>query len=183
MNKRFFHYTKQHEPCPQCGGELHIKQGKKGAFLGCINYPQCDYARPLQRLEWKVLKELDELCPQCHSPLQLKQGNFGLFIGCSNYPDCYFIVQDEQPDNEQEDQVECPDCHQGMLVARRGRQGKTFYGCTRFPQCKFSVPSRPYAQSCPQCGFSVSSLKQEKENLQFFQCANKRCRHLFEVKK
>ncbi|OOF71330.1 type I DNA topoisomerase [Rodentibacter caecimuris] len=180
-NKRFFHYTKQQEHCPQCGGILQIKQSKKGAFLGCTNYPQCNYLRPLQHIEWKILKELNENCPLCHSILQLKQGHFGLFIGCSRYPECHFIVQDEQPSTTEE--IECPDCHKGRLIARRGRQGRTFYGCERFPHCKFSLSKCPYSRKCPQCGFTVSILKQETESVQCFQCANKRCRHQFERQK
>ena len=34
--------------CPQCGnGELHLKTGKFGSFLGCSNYPECNYTRQL----------------------------------------------------------------------------------------------------------------------------------------
>jgi ssDNA-binding Zn-finger/Zn-ribbon topoisomerase 1 len=30
--------------CPKCQGELLVKAGKAGAsFLGCENYPDCDY--------------------------------------------------------------------------------------------------------------------------------------------
>ncbi len=34
--------------CPKCGnGELHLKTGKFGSFLGCSNYPECNYTRQL----------------------------------------------------------------------------------------------------------------------------------------
>lgn len=34
--------------CPECGkGRLSIKFGKFGAFLGCSNYPECKYTKPL----------------------------------------------------------------------------------------------------------------------------------------
>ena len=34
--------------CPKCGkGRLSIKFGKFGAFLGCSNYPECSYTKPL----------------------------------------------------------------------------------------------------------------------------------------
>ena len=29
--------------CPKCGGVLGIKLSKYGAFIGCSNYPTCDY--------------------------------------------------------------------------------------------------------------------------------------------
>ncbi|MCS0505266.1 type I DNA topoisomerase [Ancylobacter mangrovi] len=34
--------------CPNCGtGRLSLKVGKFGAFIGCSNYPECKYTRPL----------------------------------------------------------------------------------------------------------------------------------------
>ncbi|QJP12927.1 type I DNA topoisomerase [Starkeya sp. ORNL1] len=34
--------------CPTCGnGRLSLKMGKFGAFIGCSNYPECKYTRPL----------------------------------------------------------------------------------------------------------------------------------------
>lgn len=34
--------------CPNCGaGQLSLKLGKFGAFVGCSNYPECRYTRPL----------------------------------------------------------------------------------------------------------------------------------------
>ena len=38
------------ESCPSCGGWLDMKMGKFGRFLGCSNYPDCDYTRNLQRV-------------------------------------------------------------------------------------------------------------------------------------
>lgn len=178
MTSSLFHHTKHEEHCPKCGALLQIKQGKKGLFLGCSAYPQCDYLRPLQRTEHKVLKTLDETCPQCGNPLQLKQGAFGMFIGCSHYLNCDFVVRDEE---EPEQTINCPECKTGHLVARRGRQGKTFYGCDNFPHCKFSLPAKPYAVPCPQCHFPLSLLKSEQEDRKIWQCANKTCRHLFEI--
>ncbi len=36
--------------CPTCGtGRLSIKTGKFGAFIGCSNYPECRYTRPIAR--------------------------------------------------------------------------------------------------------------------------------------
>ncbi|MGI5819379.1 MAG: single-stranded DNA-binding protein [Armatimonadota bacterium] len=34
------------ENCPQCeGGTLQIREGRRGKFLGCTNYPNCTYSR------------------------------------------------------------------------------------------------------------------------------------------
>ncbi len=34
--------------CPKCGaGKLHLKTSRTGGFVGCGNYPECTYTRPL----------------------------------------------------------------------------------------------------------------------------------------
>jgi DNA topoisomerase-1 len=48
--------TKAHRPtsqptgesCPACGGDLVERTGKHGAFIGCMNYPDCGYTRGLE---------------------------------------------------------------------------------------------------------------------------------------
>lgn len=35
------------DKCPKCGGKLGIKLSKFGAFIGCENYPTCDYTARL----------------------------------------------------------------------------------------------------------------------------------------
>ena len=38
--------------------------------------------------------------------------------------------------------AECPQCHFGSLVERRNKKtGQSFYGCDRWPECKFAVRS------------------------------------------
>ena len=29
--------------CPRCGGKLVVRNGKRGKFMGCSNYPKCRY--------------------------------------------------------------------------------------------------------------------------------------------
>ena len=43
-----FHLFKDSEDkCPKCGAKLGIKLSKFGAFIGCSNYPKCDYTMKL----------------------------------------------------------------------------------------------------------------------------------------
>ena len=41
MNHHLF--NEKTDICPKCGGKLGIKLSKFGAFIGCGNYPKCDY--------------------------------------------------------------------------------------------------------------------------------------------
>ena len=158
MSQSLFQHTKHEEYCPQCGSPLQMKQGVKGLFLGCTAYPACDYLRPLHKVENKVLKELDEACPQCGNPLQLKQGAFGMFIGCSHYPDCDFVVHEQQDD---EQSIDCPECHKGHLVARRGRQGENLYGCDNPFPLQIFLARKTLCHALSTMPFSTRSTKSE----------------------
>ena len=46
------------DKCPKCGGKLGIKLSKFGAFIGCENYPTCNYT---QRLSDVPATQSDEL--------------------------------------------------------------------------------------------------------------------------
>ena len=37
------------EACPECGGWLQTRMGQYGRFLGCSNWPTCDYTRDVAR--------------------------------------------------------------------------------------------------------------------------------------
>ena len=88
----------------------------------------------------------EEKCPNCGRPMVIKVGRFGKFLACSGYPDCKttmpYLVKTG---------VRCPQCG-GELVKRISKKKKVFYGCSKFPQCKFAVNRRPIAQPCPGCG-------------------------------
>ncbi|QLB40283.1 topoisomerase DNA-binding C4 zinc finger domain-containing protein [Mannheimia pernigra] len=165
-----FKSTKQVELCPQCNSPLQLKQGKKGLFLGCSIYPECDYIKPLHQAN-HIIKELDECCSECGHHLQLKQGIYGIFIGCSNYPECNFIVQEEADVAEE---FSCPECKQHKLLVRKGRSGRTFYGCAGFPNCKFTLNTKPIKYECEKCDYELAIIKKIKGK-QYYICANKNC--------
>lgn len=43
--------------CPNCGGELKIRDGKYGCFVGCSNYPRCRTTKSLTQLIYLFFKE------------------------------------------------------------------------------------------------------------------------------
>src|SRR5262249_49943132 len=82
------------EKCPKCGKPLSIRLGKRGRFIGCTGYPDCDYTRGLEENRAESLQpEIVEgrSCPKCGGQLVIKKGRYGKFIGCSQYPNCKFI--------------------------------------------------------------------------------------------
>lgn len=82
------------EVCPSCGGQLRERKGKFGAFMGCVNFPECRYTRDLG-VDRKIPAnnpdtEGKDICPECGSLLKKRKGKFGDFYGCSSYPQCRF---------------------------------------------------------------------------------------------
>jgi DNA topoisomerase I len=142
------------ELCPKCptegrtAGRLQVRLGRFGKFIGCENFPDCDYIRNLDGTERPEPELLDEKCPDCGRQLVKKVGRFGPFVGCSGYPDCRYIKK-EPPKSTG---VTCPQCGQGELVEKRTRFG-LMYGCERYPDCDCAVNNPPEKDiPCPECG-------------------------------
>ena len=65
--------------CPKCGvGKLHLKTSRTGGFVGCGNYPECTYTRPIAgegaEGDERVLGE-DQ-----GDEIHLKSGRFGPYV-------------------------------------------------------------------------------------------------------
>ncbi len=100
-------------------------------------------------MEKKPAEETGELCPNCGSPLVIKKSKYGTFVACSNYPNCKYI---KQPDKEMPKEIiPCPKCD-GMVVEKKTRKGKIFYGCNHYPKCDFASWDEPIDEKCPECG-------------------------------
>ncbi|SLN58001.1 DNA topoisomerase 1 [Pseudoruegeria aquimaris] len=65
--------------CPKCGtGKLHLKSSRTGGFVGCGNYPECTYTRPIAGEgadgDERLLGEDDG------DEIWLKAGRFGPYV-------------------------------------------------------------------------------------------------------
>ena len=70
--------NEQAKQCPHCKkGTLSLKVGRFGAFLGCSNYPQCNYTRPL-------VTESAETMTEASSSDVLKKGPDGWYVQKDN---------------------------------------------------------------------------------------------------
>jgi DNA topoisomerase-1 len=71
--------------CKVCGtGRLNLKLGKFGAFIGCSNYPECRYTRPLSPSEEApgagAEPKLLGNDPETGEPITLRTGRFGPYL-------------------------------------------------------------------------------------------------------
>lgn len=161
------------ENCPKCGKPLSIRLGKRGRFVGCTGYPDCDYTRTMEGEETTTPEVVEgRVCPDCGNALIIRFGRYGKFIGCSNYPKCKHIEPLEKPP---EIDVFCPECKKGKFLQRKSRYGKIFFSCSRYPDCKYAVWNEPIAESCPKCHWPILTIKTTKRKGTEKVCPQKEC--------
>lgn len=147
------------ESCPECeDGVLLVREGRRGKFLGCSNYPGCRYTRDYE--DEAVIGEASEelarpsgdaadsnevpvSCPKCNGPMSVRRGGRGTFLGCRNYPECKgtrpisdAIAAGWEPPAPDKLGEECPECGEDLVI-REGRRGK-FVGCSAYPKCRYT---------------------------------------------
>ncbi|MCP1495136.1 DNA helicase-4 [Peribacillus frigoritolerans] len=70
--------------CPRCkSGKMVLHTSRKKNFLGCTNFPKCEYTINRVDVLTKQLK-----CDKCGSFMVRKKGRYGIFYGCTNFPKC-----------------------------------------------------------------------------------------------
>jgi DNA topoisomerase-1 len=97
---------------------------------------------PITRIEDE---KTDLRCELCGAPMVVKRGKRGKFLSCSRFPAC----KNAKPITTR---VTCPKCKQGEIRELKSKKGRTFFGCTRYPECDFVSWDKPLAEACPQCG-------------------------------
>jgi DNA topoisomerase-1 len=143
------------ERCPTCGSPLEVRSGRFGPFIACARYPECRFTKPIGR-DKVPDKPSNEICHECGAPMVIKTGRYGEFLACTRFPACKHTRPVPLG-------ITCPKCGQGDLAERRTRKGRNFFGCTRYPDCDFSVWDRPVAEPCPSCGFVGMTRKETKD--------------------
>ncbi|ELY77052.1 DNA topoisomerase I [Natrinema gari] len=122
-------------PCPECGEDLLVRRSRHGSyFIGCDGYPDCENTLPLPSTGKPLI--LDEECAE-HGLNEVKMlaGRQTFVHGC---PLC-------KAENAGEGPVlgDCPDCgedHGGELAVKTLQSGSRLVGCTRYPDCEYSLP-------------------------------------------
>ncbi|MBL8027034.1 MAG: type I DNA topoisomerase [Fibrobacteres bacterium] len=119
------------EPCPNCKGAVHLYTGRFGKYTVCSS---CDRK---QNLEFTVSSEP---CPRCKEKMNEHKGKFGKYLKC---PKCQLTVGEENLKKlraASEAGLVCPLCKAPMIERsykdKNGGGTKTFYGCSRYPECR-----------------------------------------------
>jgi DNA topoisomerase-1 len=94
--------------CPDCeDGQLLIKWGRYGKFIGCSNFPDCRHTEP-----W--LEKIGVKCPLDGGELVERRTRKGrIFYGCANYPECEFTSWKKPLPTP------CPNCSGTLVIANK----------------------------------------------------------------
>ena len=93
-------------------------------------------------------EKLGKKCPTCEKEgrtggnqgeLVVRTGRFGRFISCSNFPECKHTER-----YIEKIEIKCPECKKGDVIVRTTKMGKRFYGCSRYPSCKWASWRKPF---------------------------------------
>lgn len=132
--------------CPRDGAELVYRFGKNGRFLSCSNYPDCNYACPVDSQgKPRPVEYVDVRCPKTGRPMVYRTGRFGPFIATDlaegespedglilNIDKKGYVVAPSVPPLKTD--LPCPTC-ESPLNLRSGLRGP-WLGCSRFPKCR-----------------------------------------------
>ncbi|WP_277540291.1 DNA topoisomerase I [Haloarcula laminariae] len=124
-------------PCPQCGEAMLVRRSRQGSyFVGCDGFPECRNTLPLPSTGEPLVLE-DECEEHEMHHVKMLAGRDTFVHGC---PRC-----EAEKADESEDEVigPCPDCHDsegGELAIKHLRSGSRLVGCTRYPDCEYSLP-------------------------------------------
>jgi len=126
-----------------------------GEFYGPFEkaLSNADESMPKVRMD----EETDEVCDcggsdkcehtdTCGKPMVIKTGRFGRFMACTGFPEC----RKTKPILKKTG-VSCPkpDCG-GDIVERRAKgRGRSFYGCSNYPECDLILNQQPLPTPCP----------------------------------
>jgi DNA topoisomerase-1 len=159
--------------CEKCGKQMVLKRGRFGEFMACSGYPECRNTKKIiKSAEDVTVKQdipLEEECPTCGKKLAIKHGRFGEYTACSDYPACRYIKLKSTG-------VRCgkENCS-GEIVERKSKRGKTFYGCSNYPECDFVLWNKPLPDPCPQCNSPFTLIKTTKRSGTIRFCNNEDC--------
>ncbi len=162
--------------CPNCGRIMLVKTSRFGTqFLGCSGYPECKTIISLNNIneldstneetEPKEELTIDEKCDKCGGPMSMKIGPYGKYLECKDCGNRKKYIRSTG--------VKCPKCGEGMIVEKKSKHGKIFFGCNRYPDCSYALWDEPTGNKCPECGELL--LKKMTKNGEFEVCSSRTC--------
>jgi DNA topoisomerase-1 len=75
------------EVCPKCGKPLLLQSSKRGLFIGCSGYPECDFTKPFGDQPAPGEDIVLGTDPATGLPIKLLNGRFGWYVQVGDMPE------------------------------------------------------------------------------------------------
>ena len=157
--------------CPNCGRVMLVKTSRFGSqFLGCSGYPECKTIISLNNsVELDDVNEdnntVEEKCEKCGGEMVMKIGPYGKYLECKECKNRKKYIRSTG--------VKCPKCGEGVIIEKKSKYGKIFFGCNRYPECSYALWDEPSGNTCPECGELL--VKKNTKNGLFEVCSSRTC--------
>ena len=157
--------------CPNCGKVMLVKTSRFGTqFLGCSGYPECKTIISLNNsVELDDVENdnntVEEKCEKCGGEMVMKIGPYGKYLECKECKNRKKYIRSTG--------VKCPKCGEGVIIEKKSKYGKVFYGCNRYPDCSYALWDEPSGNTCPECGELL--VKKNTKNGLFEVCSSRTC--------
>ena len=77
--------------------------------------------------------------------------------------------------------IPCPvEGCKGEIIKRKSKKGRTFYGCSRYPECNFYSVHLPVNKKCPKCGSILVKIHSKRKGT-YYRCSSKNCGYIEKV--
>ena len=114
--------------CEKDGGTMLLRDGKRGPWLGCANFPKCRGMKNISKLDADQKKQVEALIPLLKEGAARSAEMIAKITGENPVTNNAAAAKNIATD------IDCDECGKPMVI-RNGRRGK-FLGCSGYPKCK-----------------------------------------------
>ncbi len=113
--------------------------------------------------------------------MKCNKGRFGFYLSCSENP-----KEHPKLSVKENGEISTPPvtlgiscglngCDGELVERKNNKRGNIFYGCSKFPKCRYILPTPPIKLSCPKCDFPHLTKIRDKDDKEIINCPSKEC--------
>ena len=161
------------EVCDKCGAPMVFRWGRNGRFLACSKYPECKNTQNVNgnggangqadRSPWT-------------SPVKSAASPWSSRKAVSGSSSAARDTRNARARRPSRPVSPAPKrAAREASRQKRTKKGKSFYGCSKYPACKYAIWDRPIAEECPQCGSKFLVEKYNRKTGRMKACPKEGC--------
>lgn len=126
--------------CPECGGWMVRRRNSHdgSSFFGCSNYPQYCYAVISTDENYQPIPKSNN-ARNANSEFSNQNKSYTSKIDNDHSEKSYYKSnRSSETNGSTKGGLKCPECGAKLKLRRNNNDGSMFYGCARFPDCRYT---------------------------------------------